>query len=161
MADWGRSVVAFFFSALGMLAGHWVGTTGAPPARPPTTALAAGEALSVPSFTLVDAEGRQRILVATSREGSPAMWFFDRNGKARLNLGLYGDDNAFIVLNDDQERAVEILRTRGPKSAPFLVLKAEGRDRIVMGLGGAAMDPFLHYYDVDGTRRTVFGSAMP
>lgn len=157
MPDARRHLVAFICSALGMLTGHWLG-------RPGKASLAAAEAstsasaASVSSFELVDAQGRRRILMGTSNEGSPAIWFFDGKGKARLNLGLYGDDNAFIVLNDDRERAVQILRTLGPRSAPFLVMKSEGRDRIVMGLGGAAQDPFLVHYDANGAAHTVFGS---
>lgn len=157
MPHWKRHLVAFVFSALGMLTGQWLGRPGnatLPTADASTTA----SAESVPSFELVDAQGRRRILMATSSEGSPAIWFFDGNGKARLNLGLYGDNNAFVVLNDDQERAVQILRTLGPRSAPFLVMKSEGRDRIVMGLGGAAQDPFLVHYDAKGAMQTVFGS---
>jgi hypothetical protein len=149
--------VAFVFSALGMLAGQWLGQAGKttlPAADASTTA----SAESVPSFELVDAQGRRRILMATSNEENPAIWFFDANGKARLNLGLYGDDNAFVVLNDDQERAVQIRRTLGARSAPYLVMKPEGRDRIIMGLGGAAQDPFLVHYDPKGTMQTVFGS---
>ncbi len=157
MTGWGRYGVPFLFSALGMLGGHWL--AAAQHAAPLfADAVAESGPVSVQSFTLVDAEGRQRVLMGTSREGSPAIWFFDRNGKARLNLGLYGDDNAFIVLNDDQERAVEILRTLGPKSAPFLVMKSEGRDRIVMGLADSTQDPFLVYYDAGGAKQTVFGS---
>ena len=155
MPDWKRHLVAFVFSALGMLAGHWLGRPGTlPTARAGTPA----GAVPVQSFELADTQGRRRILIATSSEGSPGMWFFDGSGKARLSLGLYGDNNAFVVLNDDQERAVQILRTLGPQSAPYLVMKAEGRDRIVMGLGGAAQDPFLVHYDAKGTMQTVFGT---
>ena len=157
MPNWKRHLLVFVFSALGMLTGHWLGRPGKT-TLPTATASTTASAESVSSFELVDAQGRRRILMATSSEGSPAIWFFDGNGKARLNLGLYGDNNAFVVLNDDRERAVQILRTLGPKSAPYLVMKSEGRDRIVMGLGGAAQDPFLVHYDPNGTMQTVFGS---
>ena len=147
-------LVAFVFSALGMflgqtLARHWNATT---------EASTSPDILTASRFELVDAAGKRQILMATSSEGSPAIWFFDKNGRARLNLGLYGDGNASIVLNDDQERAVEILRTVGPGSAPYLVMKSGGRDRIVMGLGGVGQDPFLVYYDPKGGMQTVFGS---
>lgn len=150
-----HQLVPFVFSALGMLAGQWLGRHGV---SPPAQASDRPGTVAGSSFELVDQAGRARILMAASREGSPAIWFLDRNGKARLNLGLYEDDNAFIVLNDDRERAVQILRTMGPRSAPFLVMKADGRDRIVMGLSGAGEDPFLVYYDPNGQKQTVFGS---
>jgi len=147
-------LVPFVFSALGMLAGHWLGRSTL--LRPIEASAAAAE-LSVTRFELVDGQGRRTILMDTV-DDRPSIWFFDKNGKARLNLGLYADDNAFIVLNDDRERAVQIFRTRGPESAPFLVMKSGGRDRIVMGLAGAAQDPFLVHFDPAGRKRTVFGS---
>jgi hypothetical protein len=156
MPHWRSYVLASAFSALGLLGGHWLSQHW--PTASITEAQSASGALSATSFELVDAQGSRRILMGTSSEGSPAIWFFDRKGKARLNLGLYGDDNAFIVLNDDQERAVQIFRTVGSESAPYLVMKAEGRDRIVMGLSGSAQDPFLVHYDTDGRVETVFGS---
>jgi hypothetical protein len=73
--------VAFVFSTLGMLAGHWLAGARSSVPPPPAPAVVEG-ALSVPSFALVDPEGRRRVLMATSREGNPAIWFFDRNGKA-------------------------------------------------------------------------------
>lgn len=157
MPNWRLRLVAFVFSALGMLAGQWL----ARPSKPTTPLAEASETsgtVSASSFELVDATGRRQILMATAGEGSPAIWFFDKNGKARLNLGLYGDNNAFIVLNDDQERAVQIFRTVGPRSAPYLVMKSGGQDRIVMGLDGVAQDPFLVYYESNGRMQTVFGS---
>jgi hypothetical protein len=146
--------LAFALSVLGMLAGHLVARQWEATTEASTTATT----LSASRFELVDARGRRQILMDTSSEGSPAVWFFDKNGKARLNVGLYGDDNAFLVLNDDHENAVGIFRTLGAASDPFLVMKAEGRDRIVMGLGGVGHDPFLVYYDDNGAQHSVFGS---
>ena len=102
----------------------------------PTTAL-------VPAYADADATGNDVI--------------FDRNGKARLSIGLYGDNNASVVLNDEREQAVQIFRTVGERSAPVLVMKSQGRDRIVMGLNGASQDPFLVLYGVDGAKQSVFG----
>jgi hypothetical protein len=151
------NVGAFVFSAAGLLLGHWIAS------RSPTVE-ARGEpapaegVVSAREIELVDAQGRRLVLMATSAEGRPGMWFYDRNGKARLSLGLYGDDNASLVLNDDHEQAVQIFRTLGPRSDPFLVMKAQGRDRIILGLGGPDANPFLVYYDADGTKRTAFGN---
>jgi hypothetical protein len=154
MPHWRSYVLASACSALGLLAGHWLSQHWSSIAE----AQSVSNTLAAARFELVDAQGRQRILMGTSSEGSPAIWFFDKQGKARLNLGLYGDDNAFIVLNDDRERAVQIFRTMGANSAPYLVMKSEGRDRIVMGLSGPTQDPFLVHYDPEGRMETVFGS---
>jgi hypothetical protein len=46
----------------------------------------------------------------------------------------------------------------GERSMPVLVMKAQGRDRIVMGLNGPGQDPFLVLYGADGAKQSVFGS---
>jgi len=148
------------FSALGMILGYWIAPNvkmGIPNAEAGVGKI--GEALSARSLELVDATGRRRILMALTDSGTPAIWFFDRNGKSRLNLGLYEDNNPFVVLNDENEQAMQILRTVGNKSAPVLVMKSKGQDRTVLGLNfGSTPDPFLVYYDAQGTKKTVYGN---
>jgi hypothetical protein len=78
-------------------------------------------------------------------------------GQLWLTKFVYGDNNASVVLNDEREQAVQIFRTVGERSAPVLVMKSQGRDRIVMGLNGASQDPFLVLYGVDGAKQSVFG----
>ncbi len=148
------------FSALGMMLGYWIAphiNIGIPNAE--ARAGTVGEVLSTQSLELVDATGRRRILMTCMPSGDPAIWFFDQNGKSRLNLGLYEDNNAFIVLNDENEQAVQIFRTVGEKSLPVLVMKSKGQDRIILGLSSVATsDPFFVYYDAKGTKSTVFGN---
>ncbi len=122
------------------------------------SAVAAAQTISATRIELVDAQGQRQVVIGTSAEGSPAMWFFDRHGKNRLNLGLYGDGNPEVVLNDEAERAVEIVRGVGPTSAPVLVQKSGGADRLVMGINWAAdKEPFLVLYDAQGGKRSLFG----
>ncbi len=156
-----KSVVSTVLcSALGMMLGYWIAANikmGIPNAE--VGLGKAGEVLSARSLELVDVAGRRRILMALTDSGTPAIWFFDRNGKSRLNLGLYEDNNPFIVLNDANAQAVQILRTVGDKSAPVLVMKSKGQDRTVLGLNfGSAPDPFFVYYDAQGTKKTVYGN---
>ncbi len=97
--------------------------------------------------------------MASTASGDPAIWFFDKNGKVRLNLGLYEDDSPFIVLNDENQLAVQIFRTVGNGKAPVLVMKSGGQDRIIMGLNATQQaNPFLVFYDTKGTKNTVFGN---
>ncbi len=105
---------------------------------------------------VVDASGRRAIIIGTGGEGNPGVWFYDRNGKVRLSFGLYGDNNASMVLNDEQERAVEIFRTTGTGD-PVLVLKSEGSDRVIMGLKGRKADPAFVYFDAQGRKKALFG----
>jgi hypothetical protein len=146
-------------SAAGMLLGHWLGAQLAWIAPSVQAQPAPGTgAVSTRALEVVGADGRRQIVMGTSGEGSPGIWIFDKNGKVRLSIGLYGDNNASIVLNDESERAVQIFRTVGAGSAPVLVMKSDGRDRIVMGLGGLKLDPFFVYYDAAGVKQSVFGS---
>ena len=147
-------------SAIGMIIGHWLAAHLAwPGARAEAQSESASRAgvLSTRMLEVVGADGRRQIVMGTSGEGSPGIWIFDRNGKARLSIGLYGDNNASVVLNDEHEQAVQIFRTVGERSAPVLVMKSQGRDRIVMGLNNASQDPFLVLYGVDGAKQSVFG----
>jgi len=122
------------------------------------SAVAATQTISATRIELVDSRGMRQVVMGTSAEGSPAIWFFDRYGKNRLNLGLYGDGNAEVVLNDHNEQAVEILRSVGPSSAPVLVQKSGGSDRLVMGINWAGdREPFLVLYDAQGSKRSLFG----
>jgi len=147
-------------SAFGMIAGHVLAEhlprpgAGAEARSGPASH---GDLLATHMLEVVGADGRRQIVMGTSSEGSPGIWIFDRNGKARLSIGLYGDNNASVVLNDEREQAVQIFRTVGEKSAPVLVMKSQGRDRIVMGLNGSSQDPFLVLYGADGSKQSVFG----
>ena len=120
---------------------------------------ASGEVLTASQLQIVDSSGQRRILMVTSAEGTPALWFFYKDGKARLNLGLYDDGNALVVLNDRNEQAAEIVRTVGSQSAPVLVQKNNGQDRLVQGLNfNGDMEPFLVRYDKSGSKKAEFGS---
>jgi len=158
MKKLGSHLSVVVLSAVGMVLGHYLSsyldwTTMSAAARP-------GSAVSVVStrtLEVVGADGRRQLVMGTGTEGSPGIWIYDRNGKVRLSLGLYGDNNASIVLNDESEQAVQIFRTVGQRSLPVLVMKAQGRDRIVMGLNGPGQDPFLVLYGADGAKQSVFG----
>jgi len=159
MAKLGSHLCVIALSAFGMVLGHWLAVQLTWPARAAEAQTGASRAsvLSTHTLEVVGADGRRQIVMGTSSEGSPGIWIFDRNGKARLSIGLYGDSNSSIVLNDQNEQAVQILRTVGAQAAPVLVMKSQGRDRIVMGLDGASQDPFLVLYGADGAKQSVFG----
>jgi hypothetical protein len=148
----GSYLCVIVLSAVGMMLGHWLGThlegtTVSVEAQPASEV----SVVSARTLEVVGADGRRQIVMGTSAEGSPGIWIYDRNGKVRLSLGLYGDNNASIVLNDQSEQAVQIFRTVGER-------RAQGRDRIVMGLNGPGQDPFLVLYGADGAKQSVFGS---
>jgi len=143
--------LSFVLPALGVIAGYLV-SEWRHPASTASQAGPTGSSVNAQRLELVDQAGRARILMAMS-----GIWLFDAQGKARLNLGLYGDGNAFVVVNDKQEHAVEILRSVGEQSAPVLVQKAQGRDRLILGLAGPSGDSFLVRYGESGAKQVVFG----
>jgi len=145
-------------SAVGMMLGHGLAGLLERSSVGPAQAASEVSVVSTRALEVVGADGRRQIVMGTSSEGSPGIWIYDRNGKVRLSLGLYGDNNASIVLNDSREQAVQIFRTVGERSVPVLVMKAQGRDRLVMGLTEPKQEPFLVLYGPDGAKQSVFGS---
>jgi hypothetical protein len=151
------SLSTFFLAAAGMMVGARL-SHFADAWLPAAHAAETRDVLSTQGLELVDKDGRRQILIAMTDGGTPGVWFFDRQGKARLNLGIYDDGHAAVVLNDVNEQAVQIFRTVGAENRPVLVMKSGGRDRIVMGLNGAAAEPFLVTYNEQGAKTTLFGS---
>jgi hypothetical protein len=109
---------------------------------------------------LVDAGGKVRAELAISKDGGPALFFFDTAGRNRLVLGLYAPAESefpFVVLNDTQQHAAGIFRLFGGHETPVVVLKNQGRDRSIYGLNASSLEPFLTNYSGDGKRTDVFG----
>jgi hypothetical protein len=146
----------FSIAAAGMIAGHLIGRLLGN-ALPLASAQSA-DALSTHELEITGSDGRRKILLSTTTGGYPGIWFFDGKGKARMNLGLYEDGNAFVVLNDENELATQIFRTVGTNNAPVLVFKSHGQDRMVFGLNFIDAEPFLVHYDSKGAKTTVFGN---
>jgi hypothetical protein len=151
----GRIILTFVVAAAGMIVGQWVGDQWRDVAKPLTAQTS--ETLTTQNLEIVNAGGKRVILLGTSAEGLPGIWFFDAAGKVRLNLGIYPDGNSFVVLNDQNELATQILRTVGAKNAPVVVMKSGGQDRIVMGLNFTDANPFFVFYDDKGAKTNVFG----
>ena len=149
------TLAVVFLSGLGMFLGHFAWHIVSTEAIAEEKQVA--DAIIARRLDIVDASGRKRISMGLAEGGGPGLWFFDENGKSRLNLGLYGDGNSFVVLNDSQDRAVQILRTFGGNSAPVLVMKSDGTDRIVLGLRQDNKEPFFVTFDGSGKKNMIFG----
>jgi len=109
---------------------------------------------------LVDAGGKVRAELTMSRDGGPALFFFDTAGRNRLVLGLYApaeSEYPFVVLNDTQQHAAGIFRLFGGHETPVVVLKNQGRDRSVYGLNATTTEPFITNFASDSKRTDVFG----
>jgi hypothetical protein len=109
---------------------------------------------------LVDEAGKPRAELAFSRDGGPALFFYDSQGRNRLVLGLYAPaerEYPFVVLNDTQQLAAGIFRLFGPYETPVVVLKSEGQDRSLLGLNPGSREPFLATIANDGKKTDVFG----
>lgn len=116
--------------------------------------------LSAQRFQLIDSSGRARAELAMSPNGGPGIFFYDTEGRNRLELGLYSpaeSEYPFVVLNDTQQRAVGIFRLYGGSETPVVVLKNQGRDRSIYGLNPNSTEPFLVNYSNDGKKISAFG----
>jgi hypothetical protein len=113
--------------------------------------------VSAEQFVLVDANGKTLAQLAKSGEGSPCLFVFDKEGKIRLEAGVYGDGQPFFGLFDAKYNALGLFRVAGSQGSPVLVLKAGGRDRMIVGLGmnDPAQEPFVEYYDVKGEKHEL------
>ncbi len=110
---------------------------------------------------LVDATGKVRAELTLAGDGDPALFFFDREGRNRMVLGLYSPAEGelpFVVLNDTKQHAAGIFRLFGARETPVVVLKNEGQDRSIYGLNPSSTDPFIVNIAPDGKKNNVFGN---
>lgn len=120
-----------------------------------------GNVVSASEIRLVDASGRVRAQLTLVEGGNPALFFFDQEGRNRMNLGLYAPAEGefpFVVLNDTHQHAAGIFRLFGQRESPVVVLKNEGQDRSIYGLNPASSEPFLVNIGSGGSKAHVFGN---
>lgn len=125
---------------------------GVADAAPPTP-----KQVSAEQFVLVDSSGKTLAQLAKSGEGTPALFLFDKDKHCRLQAGVYGDGQPYFGLFDDKNNAVGLFRVAGSQGSPVLVMKSNGRDRMIVGLGmnEAAQEPFIEYYDSKGEKHAL------
>jgi hypothetical protein len=131
------------------------------PSRAFAATTRAQNVISANRIQLLDASGKVRAELATSKDGEPSLFFFDAAGRNRLALGLYSPaegEAPTVVLNDAKQQAAGIFRLFGAHDTPVVVLKSQGRDRSVYGLNPSSMDPFLANYADDGKKTDLFGN---
>ena len=110
---------------LGVAAGAAL-LTGAGPVNMP-------EALRARSLTLVDAQGRERIVLAAPDEG-PSLRVRDEAGRDRIVAELVKDEAAFRLRDAaGRDRAVLVARAQGAEAA---LLDEAGRSRASLGTYG-------------------------
>jgi len=110
---------------------------------------------------LVDASGRVRAELALAGDGDPALFFFDRQGRNRMVLGLYSPAEGefpFVVLKDTRKRAAGVFGFFGAHETPVVVLKNEGQDRSIYGLNPSSTEPFIVNIAPGGKKNNVFGN---
>lgn len=128
---------------------------------PQAAAATAQDVVSASRIRLLDATGRTRAELAISPDGGPGLFFYDRQGRNRMVLGLYSpaeSEYPFVVLNDTHQAAVGIFRLFGAQETPVLVLKNKGADRSIFGLNPGSTEPFLVNYSEDRKKTAVFGN---
>jgi hypothetical protein len=91
-------------------------------------------AITASDFQLTGSDGRVAARLTMSGEGTPALFFFDKQGRNRMNLSLYPEGVGGLVMNDTEGRAVAIVRMHGTHERPVLVFKSGGQDRLIVGL---------------------------
>jgi hypothetical protein len=137
--------------------GHVEGDAVVPPAA---AAAPTQDVVSAYRIRLLDSAGKERAELGMSPDGAPGLFFFDTQGRNRLELGLYSPaerEYPFLVLNDTHHLAAGIFRLFGAHETPVVVLKSKGADRSIFGLNPNSTDPFLVNYWADRKKTAVFG----
>lgn len=95
---------------------------------------------------------------------TPVQQFYGEDGKLRIQLGTYiapGEKGRpFIGLSDNNGDLRMLFRLAGTNESPVIIMKDKNhRDRIVMGLAlnDSNQEPFLAYFDKDGSKHMAFG----
>ncbi len=97
---------------------------------------ASAQTVTGTDFELKSATGTTTAQLTTSKEGTPALFFFDSHDVPRISIGLYPDGAPGIVLNDSQGRAAVLMRLLDTNGNPTLVLKENGTDKVVINQNG-------------------------
>ena len=127
--------------------------------KDPTLSMASSPVIVGSAFNLVDSNGRLRAQLAFSKEGPPAFWLMDEQGRARVVHGLYPDGTGFMGLQDAKGQMIELLRSFGADEAPLLIFKHSGQDMMITGLNpGDVSTPFLLSYQKDRSKKIHFGT---
>lgn len=96
----------------------------------------------------------------------PISDFTDEGYRLRLQMGTYpGDVRSsetglpVVTLYDRTGDLKELFRLDGGNQSPLVILKSHGTNRLIMGLAlnDAGEEPFLAYFDKQGTKRMLFG----
>jgi hypothetical protein len=95
----------------------------------------AGTEYNASSFNLIGPDGRVTAQLTSSVEGTPAIFFYDENHNVRLNMGIYPGGAPGVILMDKEGNASAILRLTDDGKTPVLVLKENGVDKKIIGLG--------------------------
>ncbi len=83
------------------------------------------EVLEAKEFRLIGGDGRVTAQLTSSAEGTPSLFFFDKVGKVRLNLGLYSDGTPGVILLSDTQKSIGVLRMNPDGTKPIFVYKTE------------------------------------
>lgn len=144
-------VCGFFGAALG----NWTST----PASAAHQDGVVYDSVESSDFVLVGESGRTSAQITNSGAGTGSLFLYDTDGRARVWAGTYEDGDPGIVLNDPQGNAALILRLAGSQHSPVLVFKANGQDRMVLGLSmnQKEQEPFLVTFDKSGNQKSHFG----
>lgn len=145
----------------GVLGAYLLGYVERDAIVPPAAAAApTQDVVSAYRIRLLDSTGKERAELGMSPDGAPGLFFFDTQGRNRLELGLYSPaerEYPFVVLNDTHHLAAGIFRLFGSRETPVVVLKNKGADRAIFGLNPNSTEPFLVYYGAKRTKTAVFG----
>ncbi len=104
------------------------------------------------TFILEDEDGKILGVWGTSNEGNPILHFYDKNGKARVSIGMnkIGAEvlPQFLLLDEDEIQRIGLF---SKKEGPMLLLSRKNSTGILSAIYNG--DPSIRMLDEKGTNR--------
>ncbi len=108
-----------------------------------------------------DSSGRARLDLGVYGD-TPMQDFYGEDGKLRIQMGTYtasGEKGLpLVALSDNGGNIRLLLRLAGSKEAPLVIFKdRKHQDRMIIGLNGESEEPFFTYTDSKGESHSLLG----
>ncbi len=91
------------------------------------------------AFELKSAAGSTTAQLTASKEGTPALFFYDSHAVPRISIGLYADGAPSVMLNDSAGRPAALLQLLDTNGNPALTFEKNGASKVVIDQNGVPL----------------------
>lgn len=157
-----------FLQILPVLVAGFTGGMAGSVLMQPSPLLAAQTAQTLPKnvqpLDLYNQAGKRVAYLGPGEILQGTFFLYDDKQNIRIQMGSYAGSReggqSLIGLHDRKERLRLLFRLAGREDSPTLILKdIYGRDRLVIGLEGAAEEPYIRVMDKNGFVKDILAPA--